>query len=383
MGTAITLRASSRRMPAVSLRPAEAADVPALVALEETVFETDRISARSFREFLRSDSAVVKVAMLDDEVAGYAIVLFRRNTSVARVYSIATAPFARGQRIGEQLMLALEGCATERDAMFMRLEVRPDNHAALALYKRLGYREFGRFLDYYADHSDALRLEKSLLSHAPTIARQVPYYPQSTEFTCGPAAMMMALAGIGVPVEFSKRFEISLWRQSTTIFMTSGPGGCEPVGMAVTFARMGYKTSVYVSRTGPLFLDSVRTPWKQDVMKTVQEDFLEQARSLGVKIRRQPLSLKGLRQALKRGATAIVLVSAYRMYHERSPHWILAYDCDDHFVFAHDPWVDPDNYEVAVSKAAVAIPIEEFERMSVYGKSRLRAAVIVEPIEPR
>ncbi|WP_137388142.1 GNAT family N-acetyltransferase/peptidase C39 family protein [Rhodoligotrophos defluvii] len=385
MSIAMTsIQASSGREPsAISLRLAEPSDIPVLVALENAVFETDRISARSFKDFLRSDSAVVKVAELNGRVAGYGIVLFRRTTSVARVYSIAVAPFARGRKIGEHLMRALEACATERDALFMRLEVRPDNHAAIALYQRLGYRAFGRFLDYYGDHSDALRFEKSLLSHAPTIVRQVPYYPQSTDFTCGPAAMMMALAGAGAPVEFSKRFEIGLWRQSTTIFMTSGPGGCEPLGMAVTLACMGLKTAVYVSNTGPLFLDGVRSQWKRDVMITVQEEFQEQARALGVPVHYRPLSMTELREALKRGACVIVLVSAYRMYHERSPHWILAYDCDDSYVFAHDPWVDPESYEIPASKAAVAIPVKEFERMSVYGKSRLRAAVIVEPVEHR
>lgn len=370
-------------MASLHLRPASSRDITGLLALENDVFATDRISARSFRDFLRSESAHILLAEMDGRIRGYAIVLFRRNTSVARIYSIAVSTEARGCRIGERLMLALENMARERDALFMRLEVRPDNDAALTLYRRLGYRAFGRILDYYGDHSDAIRFEKSLLSHAPTAARHVRYYPQSTEFTCGPAAMMMALSAAGAPVEFDKRTEISLWRRSTTIFMATGPGGCEPMGMAVTLANEGLQTRVYVSASGPLFLDSLRTPWKRDIMEMVQEEFREQAEALGVPVHYQPLSLDDLRAALKGGATAITLISAYSMYHQRTPHWLLAYDCDDHFVYAHDPWVDPENYEIALSKAAVAIPIEQFERMSVYGKSRLRAAVIVERVDRR
>jgi len=362
----------------VSLRPARAEEIGAMLALENELFATDRISARSFREFLRSASTSVVVAERDGAVAGYAIVLFRRNTSVARVYSIAVASNARGQGIGEKLMLALEATARERDALFMRLEVRPDNEPALALYKRLGYRAFGRFLDYYGDHSDAIRFEKSLLSHAPVSARQVRFYAQTTEFTCGPAAMMMALAAAGRPVAFDRRTEIDLWRRSTTIFMATGPGGCEPLGMAVTLAVEGLAPRVYINQQGPLFLDSLRTPWKREIMELVQGEFRGRAARLGIPVHYYPLPLDSLRDALKRGATAIVLISAYRMYHERTPHWLLAYDCDDHYVYAHDPWVDSDSYDVALSKAAVAIPIEQFERMSVYGKSRLRAAVIVE-----
>ena len=60
------------------------------------------------------------------------------------------------------------------------------------------------------------------------------------------------------------------------------------------------------------------------------------------------------------------------------PHWIVAYDVDDRHVFIHDPWLDTEQTESPINKAALAIPLKEFERISVYGKSRLRAAVVVE-----
>ena len=69
---------------------------------------------------------------------------------------------------------------------------------------------------------------------------------------------------------------------------------------------------------------------------------------------------------------------AYRLYRERVPHWVVAYDHDGEHVFIHDPWLEPDEAESPINKAALAIPIAEFDRISVYGKSRLRAAVVVE-----
>jgi ribosomal protein S18 acetylase RimI-like enzyme len=84
---------------------------------------------------------------------GYAIVRFRRATSVARLYSIAVAEGARGHGVGEQLLTAAEDEARRRGDLFMRLEVRADNAAAIALYHRLGYKAFGRHLDYYEDHT--------------------------------------------------------------------------------------------------------------------------------------------------------------------------------------------------------------------------------------
>lgn len=44
----------------------------------------------------------------------------------------------------------------------MGLEVKTGNHAALQLYRKLGFEEVGRRCGYYEDGSDALRLVKRL-----------------------------------------------------------------------------------------------------------------------------------------------------------------------------------------------------------------------------
>jgi ribosomal protein S18 acetylase RimI-like enzyme len=44
----------------------------------------------------------------------------------------------------------------------MRLEVRPDNRAAVALYRAAGYERFARIERYYEDGAPAERFRKSL-----------------------------------------------------------------------------------------------------------------------------------------------------------------------------------------------------------------------------
>lgn len=362
----------------IAVRRAHRDDVAALTRIEAAVFAADRLSARSFRDFIESRTASLLVAARGDEVLGYALVLTRAGTAVARLYSIAVGPAAAGTGVGRHLLAAAEDDARGRGALFLRLEVRPDNVAAIGLYRSSGYVEFGRHLDYYADHSAALRLEKPLVGHHPPAGRDVPYYGQTTEFTCGPSAMLMAIAALDPAAAPADRAaELTLWREATTIFMTSGHGGCDPVGMAVALRRRDLAASVWLSQPPPLFLDGVRSAEKQTVMRLVQETFAAEAERLGVPVHPRALARDDLAAALDGGMCAIVLISPWRMYHERCPHWILVYGHDERTVFAHDPWVDPDDHDGALAKAHLAIPWKEFEAMSVYGRSRLRAAVLV------
>lgn len=357
-------------------------DVEALKALEQQAFDTDRLSPRSFRDFLKSPSASLIIA--EDgagRLIGYALVRVRRGTRVARLYSIAVAKDVRGLGIGEQLIRAAEEEARCRGELVMRLEVRADNASAVALYRRLGYREFGRYFDYYQDHTDAIRLEKRIIGHAPVTARDVPYYAQTTDFTCGPAAMMIAMAAAGLKVPFGRRLEFKLWREATSIYLISAPGGCDPFGLAVALARRGLTVSVHVSQPGPYFVGGQRNAKRREVMQEAQAALLEEAQQLAIPISYEAASSDNIVSALDRGGVAIVLISTYLMYGHRVPHWIVAYDHDRQHIFAHDPFIDADEMEGPLDKAGLAIPMEQFDRMAAFGKFRLRAAVFVEPMK--
>jgi ribosomal protein S18 acetylase RimI-like enzyme len=144
----------------LEIRPARPADLDAIFAIEQAVFAGDRLSRRSFVSLMTGGTAVLVVAEAAGRVAGYGLVLFRRGSRVARLYSIAVAPGVSG--VGAQLLRACEAAATQRGAGAIRLEVRADNARAIALYRRGGYAECGRVASYYHDGETALRFEKGL-----------------------------------------------------------------------------------------------------------------------------------------------------------------------------------------------------------------------------
>ena len=151
---------------AADIRPARASDVDALLAIENAVFETDRLSRKSFRHLIGSSSAAVSVAEAVGRVAGYSVVLFREGSPTARLYSVAAAPGSSGQGIGRTLISAAERAAAKRGRRSLRLEVREDNLRAIAIYRQAGFEPIGREPDYYQDGMAAIRLEKHLDAEA-------------------------------------------------------------------------------------------------------------------------------------------------------------------------------------------------------------------------
>ena len=143
------------------IRRAAPADIPALVALE-AVFPTDRMSTRNFQDLLRRGRGSVLVYDDGDALLGDAVILYRRNSPTARIYSLVVEPKQRGRGIAQQLLAAVEAEARDRHCQALRLEVRPDNAQALRLYNHLGYTVERRLEQFYEDGSPALRLSKIL-----------------------------------------------------------------------------------------------------------------------------------------------------------------------------------------------------------------------------
>ena len=80
----------------VAIRAAIPADARALEAIEAASFAHDRLSPRALARHLRSDNTGVFAAMVDGALAGYVLRFYRRTSTLARLYSIATLPAARG-----------------------------------------------------------------------------------------------------------------------------------------------------------------------------------------------------------------------------------------------------------------------------------------------
>lgn len=154
-------------MSGPALRPARAADLDALVALEDACFDTHRIARPTFARMLLH--ATRPVIVLDDGaggIAGYASVLARRGFAEARLFSIAVAPQRRANGTGRALLAAAESAAARLGCTSLRLEVDPSNAAAVRLYESAGYRPVRTWPDWYGPGRPAVVYRRAI-PHGP------------------------------------------------------------------------------------------------------------------------------------------------------------------------------------------------------------------------
>lgn len=141
------------------LRLWEEKDLAQIAELEKECFSDpwDLVSLRS--SFLLP---VTRCFLAEEEgqVCGYCIlsVLFED----AEILNIAVGKKARRRGIGEALLSAALERATLEGAERCFLEVRENNVAAQALYRKFDFETYGLRKGYYADGENALAMKKTL-----------------------------------------------------------------------------------------------------------------------------------------------------------------------------------------------------------------------------
>ncbi|MBT3136595.1 GNAT family N-acetyltransferase/peptidase C39 family protein [Alteromonas sp. ALT199] len=373
----------------VVLREATLQDLASLQHIEQTCFTTDRLSKSRFKFYIDAQHAELIVAervpsnsgsYLDknkqgvNSIVGYGLLLLRRGTQLTRLYSIAVLPEARGLGVAEKIINNLGERALLLGKRFMRLEVAVGNAGAITLYKKLGFSQFGMYTDYYDDHTDALRMQKVLVPSKSVKAEVYPWYQQTTDFTCGPSALMMAMCALNNRYEMTQEKELSLWRTATTIFMMSGHGGCHPVGLALAAVSEGYAAKVIINQDVPLFIDGVRDIIKKAIVENVESQFMEDARKKGISVEISDWRTDVIDQTLKTGGAVLCLISTYAFDKKKVPHWVAVTSCDPHCYYLHDPDASEGQ---PVEYQHIPVAREDFLRLASYGTRKVRTLVLL------
>jgi ribosomal-protein-alanine N-acetyltransferase len=103
---------------------------------------------------------LVAVEPVTDKVVGYAGLLVMADEGY--ITNVAVFPEYRRRGVAEQLITVFDKFARGNRLVFLTLEVRPSNTAAIALYQSFGFEEVGRRRNYYdLPKEDALIMTKN------------------------------------------------------------------------------------------------------------------------------------------------------------------------------------------------------------------------------
>ena len=359
------------------LRLATEHDLDALFRLEQAAFETDRFTRDQIDYLLTESPATTFVLEDKSSLLGAACVLWRKAHQGARLYNIAVNPGGRGKGYGRVLLRECELEAARRGCERMTLEVRVDNATAIAFYERQGYGIVRVLSDYYHDGTAGYKMSKKLVMDVPVKYRhKVPYYPQSLDFTCGPACLMMALKYFQPATELTRAMEMTLWKEATLIFMASGFGGTDGYGLALSALNRGMACYLVMSMDSTPLLRSVRIQKKREVMKIVHNDLKRKARRAGLGSAIYEYGMEEIIAALLRDLLPIVMISTYRLTGDRVPHWVVVTGFDRDHIYIHDP--DIASYRKDRARARhLRIEKSEFLKMTRYGKEVYRCMLLV------
>jgi ribosomal protein S18 acetylase RimI-like enzyme len=146
------------------LRRATLADIPAIIDIEQSSFvhAGERFGQPRLEYLVGSPRLMVTVAENDATILAWsaAFTWTRTKTPWGRIYAIAVHPQSRGQRLGPQLMEHMIDSLKSRGAAILFLEVRPDNHAAINLYKKYGFTTCRELANYYGHNLPAIRMSR-------------------------------------------------------------------------------------------------------------------------------------------------------------------------------------------------------------------------------
>lgn len=118
-------------------------------------------SREALKEELGNPQAVFLVAEENGEVLGY----IGMHVVFGEGYmdNLAVFPHARRKGVGKKLVETLIAWLKQHDGLFLTLEVRLSNQAAISLYQSLGFEEAGRRPRFYQEPvEDALLMTLTL-----------------------------------------------------------------------------------------------------------------------------------------------------------------------------------------------------------------------------
>lgn len=145
--------------PELTVRAAELTDIDSIMALEQGSI-IHPWTENDIRTLITDKKKKCLVATLGDEVICY--IGAESVLDECNIGNIVTAKAHRGHGYATDVMSNLLNILRENGIKKVFLEVENDNVPAIALYRKLGFGQYGYRRDYYGQGKDAILMSEDL-----------------------------------------------------------------------------------------------------------------------------------------------------------------------------------------------------------------------------
>lgn len=171
------------------------------------------------------------------------------------------------------------------------------------------------------------------------MAATIPFYPQSFEFTCGPASLIMAMQAFDPSLEATRELEIDIWREANLVeaYATSRQG------LALAAHRRGFQVRMQGNAERVELLDCLGFELGEDryqVATALHNDLKRRAQAAEIPDEKSAIDPTDVQDWLEQGFVPIVLVDARLVGDEALPHWVLVTGWNGGHVILNDPLAD-------------------------------------------
>ena len=208
-----------------------------------------------------------------------------------------------------------------------------------------------------------------------------PYYSQTSTFTCGAVAGLLASeirgsGGFGSG-DHNRDRELDFWRRA------SNYPSCEPIGLAVALresfadAAGTSPVEVFLDSDGPVLLEAYPDGFDRSFREELQASSLRKALDSDIAVRRERVTVDEIAARLEAGELALLLIDLEPMFGFTVPHWVLAHAAADGVVIIDDPWISATWGETWVDAHELPIAVADLDRMLAWGDEGYRGVVFV------
>jgi len=169
------------------------------------------------------------------------------------------------------------------------------------------------------------------------IQLQVPFHRQTSEFTCGPASLMMAMKYYQPKLGLTKALELDIWRESNLVESY----GTSKEGLALAAARRGFSVYTMGITRKHSFMDEISDgiPFlNKRVLELLYKDVRAKFQAMGLNNVNRQIKLHTLKALLATQQIPLFLTTtALFEKNEDLPHWVVLTGYSGDLVFVNNP----------------------------------------------